>query len=161
MITRNVKISFNLLFKKSIFLDNKEYHEDLVSRDLIYNQLAFEVAEGTFPVSTDVAVRLSALKQAAEAKSGRLFDYKRTIPPAMQNEKSDGEWKETIGRTYAGLSTMQPDAAIDEWLATAARQPMYGSTVFPEVSVKDTKGTGTYDLAINRHGESKNIPNHF
>jgi len=152
MASRNVKISFNLLFKKSIFLDNKDYFEDLVCRDLIYHQLSHDVAEGAFPVPSDVAVRLAAFKQVAESKSGRLFDYKKVIAQQQQPEKSDGEWKDAIGRQITALSTTTPDQAIDEWLALAARQPMYGATLFPDVEVKDQKGVQVKDMSISRTG---------
>jgi len=152
MASRNVKISFNLLFKKSIFLDNKDYFEDLVCRDLIYHQLSHDVAEGAFPVPSDIAVRLAAFKQIAESKSGRLFDYKKVIAQQQQPEKSDGEWKDAIGRLVATLSTMTPDQAVDEWLALAAKQGMYGATLFADVEVKDQKGAQVQDMSISRHG---------
>ncbi|PRP84330.1 class VII unconventional myosin [Planoprotostelium fungivorum] len=152
MITRNVKISFNLLFKRSIFLDNKDYYEDLVCRDLIFHQLANDIAEGGFPVTSDVTIRLAALKQVADSKSGRLFDYKKVIAGAQQNEKTDAEWKDSIAKVTATLGTMQPDTAIDEWIALAAHQPMYGALLFTDVVVKDGDGASDMDMSISRLG---------
>eukprot|EP01117_Protostelium_nocturnum_P014956 TRINITY_DN574_c0_g2_i1.p1 TRINITY_DN574_c0_g2~~TRINITY_DN574_c0_g2_i1.p1 ORF type:complete len:2184 (+),score=918.74 TRINITY_DN574_c0_g2_i1:142-6693(+) len=152
MVSRNLKISFNLLFKKSVFVDDKWFYEDLVARDLVFSQLSHDLVEGGFPISIEAATRLAALKQVADSKNGRSFDYKKVVPIPLLPSRTDEVWRALIEKEHITVKKLNPDEAIDEWLQLASKQPLFGSTLFNDVNVKDSKDSAHYDVVVNRKG---------
>lgn len=157
---KDKKITFNFLYKKSIYLTVKSHFDDLVERDLMFHQTFHDILDGNLPCpETDIAVTLAALKlqiDVGDYDPTRKIDEisKSYIPYPLRENKTDDEWHRLISLEHQKLKSTSADAAMNKYMHVAQSLPLYGSSIFPELSTNDSTSAipSQFDLAINASG---------
>lgn len=126
------------LFKRRIYTNVQQPIEDAVEQDLLYAQVAGELADGTLPCTETELVKLTALRLQAQFGdfSPALesnFDVSRDVPKALQKRRVTEQWREQVRNEWLLLAATPRPNAKSLFLETAAALQWYGTCFVPVV----------------------------
>lgn len=131
------------VFKKRIYTTVPQAAECMVEQDLLYAQVAGELADGTLPSTEAELVALTALRLQAQFGdfSPALeanFDVNRDIPRAVQKKRPAEQWKEQVRNEWLLLAATPKPRAKSQFLEMASALQWFG-TCFVSVVVRSER----------------------